>query len=284
MDATLSEWFHLFLRWFHVFAGILWIGSTWFFSWLDRTLENLGAVRDQITGETYLVHSGGFYYVQKQKFVPGQMPPVLHWFRWEALLTWVSGVILLVIVYYLGGAMVSSESPLGLGAAVAVGIGSMVVGWVIYDLIWSSPIAKHDKLGIAICYLLLVGAAFGLSKVITGRAAFIHVGAIMGTIMVANVWMRILPGQAKMLAAVRENRPIDYSLGDRAKQRSKHNTYMGTSVVLIMISNHFPTLYGSEYGWAALAGLVIVGWIGRALYIRPPKPMAAIQVSEGANG
>ena len=276
MDVTPAEWLHLLLRWFHVFAGILWIGSTWFFSWLDRTLEDLGGVRGKVTGETFLVHSGGFYYVQKQKFIPGEMPPVLRWFRWEALLTWVSGMTLLVIVYYLGGAMASSDSPLSNTKAIAIGLGSLVVGWVVYDLLWATVLNGRDKIGAVVCFVLMVGAAFGLTKVgLPGRAVYIHVGAILGTIMVANVWMRILPAQKKMLAAVRENREVDHALGDRAKLRSKHNTYMGTTVVLMMISNHFPTLYGSDYGWACLGGLTLLGWVGRALYIRPPKSSAS---------
>jgi uncharacterized membrane protein len=272
VDATLSEWLQLLLRWFHIFAGILWFGSTWFFSWLDRTLEDLGAVKGKTTGETYLVHSGGFYYVQKQRFVPGEMPPVLHWFKWEALLTWVSGAILLTIVYYLGGAMVEPESKLGLGSAIAIGVSAMVIAWIVYDLLWTRVFVRSEQLGVVVCYGLMVGAAYSLSKLgLTGRAMYIHVGAMLGTIMVANVWMRILPAQSKMLAAVREQRDVDHALAERAKQRSKQNTYMGTTVVVIMISNHFPTFYGSDYGWAMLAGLTIVGWIGRALYIRPPK-------------
>ncbi len=268
MDATASEWLHLLMRWFHVFAGILWIGSTWFFSWLDLNLQSLSETRGKVTGETFLVHSGGFYYVQKQKFVPGEMPPVLHWFRWEALFTWLSGVALLVQVYYLGGAMVSSESPISLGVAVAIGVGSLVAAWVVYDLVMISPLGQQDRVVAVLFYGLLVGAEWGLAHFISGRAAYIHVGAMMGTIMVANVWMRILPGQKKMLAAIRENRPVDFSLGERAKRRSKHNTFMATSVLLVMISNHFTTFCGSDYGWALLAGLVLVGWAGRMFYLR----------------
>jgi uncharacterized membrane protein len=258
MDPTISEWINLLVRWFHVFAGILWIGSTYYFTWLD------GRLRDEAEnhGQVWMVHSGGFYVVERRKKLE-DLSRKLHWFRWEALFTWISGFILLSLVYYMGGALVDLDrTGIGPGLAHGIGFGTLIVGWAVYDLLWMSPLGKKEPIGVAVCYLLLVGVIYGLWHTMATRAAYIHTGALMGTIMTANVWMRILPGQRKLLAAMKDGREPDQKLADRAKQRSKHNTYMIVPVVFTMISNHYPvSTYGSDHGWIVLAALIPIGWV-----------------------
>ena len=254
MDLPVSEWLNLLVRWVHVFAGILWVGSTYYFTWLDRQLGLAAAASER---GVWMVHSGGFYLVEKQKN-PSVDPGKLHWFRFEALTTWLSGLLLLGIVYY-GGGMLADEGGLGNGALVGVGLAVLVLGWFAYDLLWMTSIGFVP--GAAICYAALVALTFGLTRAMSGRAAYIHVGALMGSIMALNVWVRILPAQKKLVAAVAGGTAPDQALADRAKTRSKHNTFMVIPVVLIMISNHFPTAtYGSDRNWLVLAVLILVGF------------------------
>jgi uncharacterized membrane protein len=256
MDSTLSEWLNLLVRWVHVFAGILWVGSTYYFTWLDRQLTLAASANER---GVWMVHSGGFYLVEKQKS-PAIDPSKLHWFRFEALATLVSGLLLLGIVYY-GGGMMVDEGGLSNGAAVALGVAVIAGGWFVYDLFWESPLGRNFVSGAAICYVALVALVYGLTRVLSGRAAYIHVGAMMGSIMALNVWVRILPAQKKLVAAVVRGEAPDQALADGAKTRSKHNTFLVIPVVLIMISNHFPTAtYGADRSWLVLAVLILVGW------------------------
>jgi uncharacterized membrane protein len=248
------DWTNLLLRWLHVFVGILWIGQTWLFMWLDRHLQD--AVENP-GGQLYMVHSGGFYVVEKR---PGlaQLPKTLHWFKWEAALTWASGLALLVVVYYLGGLLQEPDAELGWGAAVALGLVLLPLAWVVYDTLWRLAPAS---LATVVSFGLVVGLTWALENVFSARAAYIHVGAALGTIMAANVWMRILPAQRVMVEAIRAGRPPDLTLGERAKQRSKHNTFIVVPLVMIMLSSHFPTLtYAHDQAWAMLGLLVLVGW------------------------
>lgn len=268
MDATFSEWLNLVVRWAHVFVGILWIGQTYFFTWLDGRLgEAEAAAGEGERGQIWMVHSGGFYIVEKQKGVE-LLPQTLHWFRWEAALTWLSGFFLLVVVYYLGGALVDRDvldiSP---GTATALMLGLFLVGWLVYDFLWRSPLGRNELAGAAVSYLLLVAVAYGLTHTVSGRAAYLHAGALMGTLMAANVWLRILPAQREMIAATREGKQANLDLAARAKQRSKHNTFMVVPVVFTMISNHYSGLYGSQYNWVILAALILAGWVA-ANFIR----------------
>lgn len=259
-----KELVHLGLRWFHVFAAILWIGSTAFFTWLDTRMT---VEADPKTGreQVWMVHSGGFYLVEKLK-KPELMPRELHWFKWEAAFTWITGFLLLGIVYYHGANLLWPESEMRKGIGIAIGVGSLIAGWAIYDLLWSSPLGRSFALSATICFGLLIAAAWGFSEIFTGRAAYIHVGAIMGTIMAANVWMRIIPAQRRMVEATRQGVEPDMTQGVRAKERSKHNTFMAIPVTMIMISNHFPTIsYGHTLGWALLAGYVVVGFAARKM-------------------
>jgi len=271
LDPTLSEWLNLLFRWIHVFAGIMWVGTTYYFTWLDARLteEEKAALNSGNAAEVWMVHSGGFYVVGRRK-TPDLVSRTLHWFRWEAGITWLSGFALLVLVYYLGGgALVDPDvRNISVGAAVALGIGIIVACGVVYDAMMASPLGRHEKLFAAIGYVLIVVVAYVLTNVFSGRAAYIHLGAIFGTIMAANVWMHILPSQKKMIAALKEGHKPDERLSARAKLRSKQNTFMAVPVVFIMISNHFPGVtYGERYNWLILSALVLVGWIA-AKFIR----------------
>jgi uncharacterized membrane protein len=271
IDPTVSEWLNLILRWIHVFAGIMWVGTTYYFTWLDARLteEEKAAANTGHLAQVWMVHSGGFYVVERRK-TPDLVSRTLHWFKWEAGTTWLSGFALLVVVYYLGGgALIDLDvRDMSLGAAVGLGIAVIVVSWLIYDLLMLSPLGRNELLFAVIAYALIVGLIFSLTRVFSARAAYIHVGATLGTIMAANVWMRILPAQKKMIAALNEGRKPDDRLSAQAKLRSKQNTFMAVPVVFTMISNHFPGVtYGEHYNWIILSALVLVGWIA-AKFIR----------------
>jgi len=271
INPTISEWLNLIARWVHVFAGIMWVGTTFYFTWLDArmTEEEKALANTGKTAQIWMVHSGGFYLVEKRK-IPDELSRKLHWFKWEAGTTWLSGFALLIIVYYLGGgALVDRDvSEISIGAAIGVGIGVLIFGWLIYDLLMISPLGRNEWLFAAVAYALIVATAFGLSRVLSGRAVYIHLGAMFGTIMAANVWMHILPAQRRMIAALKEGKQPDQRFAAQAKLRSKQNTFMAVPVVFIMISNHFPGVtYGDRYNWLILSGLILLGWIA-AKFIR----------------
>jgi len=215
-----------------------------------------------------MVHSGGFYTVEKQKSL-SVGPEQVHWFRWEAAMTWLSGIVLMFLVYYFSGGLIDPDvADISQGRGIAIGIGVLIFGWVIYDLALRSSLGRSE-IGFAIFSLIMTAAfAYGLVHVFSGRAAYIHVGAMFGTIMVLNVWMRILPAQRKMIAAAAAGATFDPALGAQAKMRSKHNTFMAVPVVFIMLSNHFPVAtYGTTFSWQILVALVLIGW-GAAKVIR----------------
>jgi uncharacterized membrane protein len=274
MDFDFNEWLKLILRWVHVFASIMWVGTTYFFTWLDGRfveLEKLtkDASKAGVDGEKeiWMVHSGGFYRVEKQKR-PNVMPEKLHWFRWEAAITWISGLLLFVMVYYHGGLMVSLEDArLSPTAAAWLSVGLIVVSVPLYDGLWFK-LLKNDSIGIVVSFVLVIVLAWFLCRYFTGRAAYLQLGAMFGTIMTANVWMRILPAQRRMVAALKEGKEPNQTEAARAKTSSKHNTFLVVPVVVIMISNHFPTItYGQRYNWIILSGLVLSGWIA-AKFVR----------------
>jgi len=267
VPPEISEWSNLILRWIHVFVAILWIGQTYYFTKLDLRLneEEQNPHAGGGPAQVWMVHSGGFFIAERQS-TPKLLPTKLHWFRWEALLTWISGFLLLGLLYYSDGLLLdSSVSQIGMGTGIAIGIGTLIVGWVVYDLLWVSPLGRAPAVCGTICYLLIVGLAYGLTHSLSGRAAYIHVGALFGTIMSANVWVRILPASRKMLTAVKQGQHPDMTLGARAKARTVHNTYMTFSVIFLMISNHFPGTYGSSYNWLILSVLILAGAIAAKL-------------------
>jgi len=264
MPPEAMEWISLILRWTHVLAGIYWIGQTYYFTKLEGRMaldEELAKHAGRLP-QVWLVHSGSFSLVEKQSS-PKAIPAKFYWFRWEALVTWVSGFLLLGLLYYSGGLLLDdSVSSIGIGAGTAIGLGTLFLGFAVYEGIYRSPLARVPVVAGTVCYLLVVAVAYGLTHLISGRAAYIHVGALFGTIMAANVWMGILPATRKMLVCIREGRPIDPKVSERAKGRTIHNTYMTVPLIFLMISNHFPTAtYGSSYNWVVLSALILVGGI-----------------------
>jgi uncharacterized membrane protein len=260
MDAHLLEFLSLLLRWLHVIAGIAWIGSSFYFIWLDNSLDpppaSSDAAKQGVTGELWAMHGGGFYNPQKYAVAPASLPEKLHWFKWEAYTTWLSGTALLVIVYWLKAqTMMIDPTVAALTAwqAAGIGVASMVGPWLIYDGLCRSPLGRNDPLLGVIVFGLLTALAWELGRTLGGRAAFIHVGTSIGTIMAANVFFVIIPGQKKMVEAMRAGRLPDPIYGQRGKQRSVHNNYFTLPVLFIMISNHYASTYSHPQAWAVLA-------------------------------
>jgi uncharacterized membrane protein len=270
VDFSIREWLNLSVRWFHVFAGIMWVGQTYYFTWLDRQFVRLeeDSSNDGSRPAVWMVHSGGFYTVEKQKSLRVS-PQQVRWFRWEAALTWLGGFILLFLVYYLGSGLIDPDvANIPQAAGIAIGLGSLVAGWWIYDAAVRSPLGRSQTVFAIFALIMIAAFGWGLLHVFSGRAAYIHVGAMLGTIMTANVWFRILPAQRKMVAAATAGDKLDFTLGAQAKLRSKHNTFMALPVVFLMISNHYPVAtYGNRYAWHTLMLFVIVGWVA-AKFIR----------------
>ena len=262
MSYTVSEWLNLIFRWAHVFAAILWVGATYYFTWLDGQLRKAPAASG-----VWMVHSGGFYSVLKQNTL-GVEPGDVHWFRFEALATWMTGLALLGMMYYGGGLLLEADATVSHGVAVGAALGFLAVGWIVYDLLVRTPLVRNDIAFAAICFALVIAGAFGLGQIVSARATYIHVGALFGTIMAANVWMRILPPQRRMIAAMARGQVVDPTLGAGAKERSKHNTFMSVPVIFTMISNHFPsTTFGRDGNWIILGLLVLLGF-GAAKIVR----------------
>jgi len=267
INPELNLWLNLILRWTHIFSAILWVGTTYYFTWLDARLHEEEERGGHDKAQVWMVHSGGFYVVEKEKR-PGTR--TLHWFRWEAAMTWLSGFLLLTLMAYLGGGSgIVDTDVLDISGttAIAIGVGTLIVGWIVYDLLVQSPLGKNELLFAFIAYALVVGASYGLTHVLSGRWAYLHMGAMFGTIMASNVWMRILPAQTRMIAATKEGRAPDASLAARAKLRSKHNSFIVVPTVFLMISNHYANTYGSRYNWIIMSVLILVGW-GAAKIIR----------------
>ncbi len=250
------------LRWAHVFAAIMWVGATYYFTWLDGRfveLEEKEKKGDKSDKYVWMVHSGGFYLVEKQKR-PSLMGQTLHWFKWEAGLTWLTGISLFIWLYY-GSQLFnqSDDAVLSTKAAIGLSVGMILGGWIIYDLLWK--LCKNYFVGVVISYALIVASAWIACRYFSARGAFMQLGAMFGTIMAANVWMLIIPSQRRMVNALKEGREPNLTEGDRAKLRSKHNTFIVWPVVFIMISNHYPALFGHTYNWIILSIVVLVGWM-----------------------
>jgi uncharacterized membrane protein len=259
LEASLKELLDLVIRWVHLIAGIMWVGNSMLFNWLDRNLEKREGADERHVGEIWMVHSGGFYQVEKKFLAPSQMPRVLHWFKWQSYTTWLSGMSLLVLVYYLGGGgfMVEASSKLTHVQAVGIGIGTLAVAFTAYDLLWR--FVKNEAACVVVSFLLLIAFVYGLHQLFSGRAAYIHVGALMGTIMAGNVFFHIIPSQHVLVGATKSGKPQDESFSHRAKQRSIHNNYMTFPVLFIMLSNHFPSTYGNPLNYVVLAVIVVSG-------------------------
>lgn len=260
MTPDILEWLNLAVRWLHVTAGIAWIGSSFYFIWLDNHLVQPNS--GEASGELWSVHGGGFYHNEKYQVAPSAMPDHLHWFKWEAYFTWISGFSLLVLVYYVGARnYLIDPSKMALTPVEATGIGlaALATGWIFYDLLCRSPLGRNNKLVGVIWFLFLVGAAIVLNSIFSSRGAYLHIGAMIGTAMVANVFFVIIPNQRKVVADLVAGRDPDPKLGQAAKQRSLHNNYMTLPVLFIMISPHYPMTFGAPRPWLVLALLGLTG-------------------------
>lgn len=292
MTAYVLDWLNLLTRWFHFAAGISWIGTSLYFVWLDNHLtapENEADKTHGVSGELWSVHGGGFYHNQKYLTGPVGRPlaPDLHWFKWEAYWTWISGMGMLAIIYWVGASnYLIDRSVMNLmpWQAIAISIGSIFAGWLVYDVLCKILGRWPLALGVAV-YGFLVLAAWGLFHVFGARAAYIHIGAIVGTIMVANVAHVIIPGQKKMVDAIRAGRIPDPLPGQLGKIRSVHNTYFTLPVLFIMISSHYPMTYDNPFGWLILAGISLSGVLVRYAFILshkrklvPALPIAAFLI------
>ena len=260
MAFDLAEWLNLAIRWLHLTAGIAWIGSSFYFVWLDNHLK--APAEGDASGELWSVHGGGFYHNQKYQVAPSKMPGHLHWFKWEAYFTWISGFSLLVLIYYVGAQSFlvdPAKAALSPAQGIAVGLAALALGWLVYDGLCRSPVgASNLALGI-FWFACLALAAAVLDGLFNSRAAYLHVGAIVGTAMVANVFLVIIPNQRKVVAELIAGRTPDPKLGAQAKQRSLHNNYMTLPVLFIMISPHYPMTYGAQRPWLVLALLGLTG-------------------------
>lgn len=261
LDAHFHDWLSLAVRWIHLITGIAWIGASFYFNWLENHLERLNKEAG-IAGDLWAIHGGGFYYLKKYQVAPPKLPETLHWFKWEAYATWISGFALLSVVYY-SQAQAYMINPqvmtLSSTMAVSIGIASMLVSWLFYDLLCRSPLSKHGLwLGFVI-FAYFVFLSWGLSQLFSGRAAFIHVGASIGTIMVANVFRVIIPSQKDLVDAVSEQRAPDPQKGKNALLRSRHNNYFTLPVLFIMISSHYSGTYGHGWNWLILVAISAIG-------------------------
>lgn len=272
MLPVLAEWAHFLFRWIHLIAGISWIGNSFYFMWMDSSFEPLKEAKEGTEGELYMVHGGHFYHVEKQKFRPGFIPKTLHWFKWEATFTWISGFVLMILMYYAtnGIYLIGPESPIkSPGVAVAVSLALLAGSWFVYDFFWQSGFAdKYKGAASAISLIFVCLLCYLLCYLFTGRGAYLHLGAIFATLMVLNVWVRILPRQQKMFDDASAGKVPDYSAGPKAKARSTHNSYMTLPVLFAMISNHFPLTYGTGGNWIVLILLCLLGGLVRHMMLQ----------------
>lgn len=256
------EWLSAGVRFVHVVTAIAWIGSSFYFIALDLGLRQRPDLPAGAHGEEWQVHGGGFYHVQKYLVAPAQMPEHLTWFKWESYSTWLTGFALLCVVYYAGADLyLIDRNVLDVSAPVAIliSLASIVLGWIVYDLLCKSPLGKSDTGLMLVLYCVLVAMAWGYTQLFTGRAALLHLGAFTATIMSANVFLLIIPNQKKVVAKLVAGRSPDPTLGKQAKQRSLHNNYLTLPVVFLMLSNHFPLAFATEFNWVIASLIFIIG-------------------------
>lgn len=263
MAASIDLWIEYIMRFAHLVAGISWIGSSFYFIWLDSAFEAPEVPRRNVEGELFMVHGGFYYQVEKRKIFPGELPKVLHWFKWEATLTVITGYLLFIYLYWLNGAslLINQKINLSQGQAIATSLGLIVCGWLIYDAIWKFINSK--LVNVLLSAVLLFGFIFLNLYFFSGRGAFIQTGAMLGTMMLLNVWVRILPGQKRMVEDATAGKVPDYSFSVKAKTRSVHNTYFTFPVLFIMLSNHYAVIYNHPYNWLLLIVLAVSGALVR---------------------
>ncbi|KAI5913481.1 MAG: urate hydroxylase PuuD [Proteobacteria bacterium] len=274
METYLLDWANLLVRWLHLIAGIAWIGASFYFVMLDNSLKapkNPNDAKRGVFGELWAVHGGGFYHSQKYLTGPKGEPLTedLHWSKWEAYTTWLSGMGMLAIVYWIGASSYLIDSnvmALTPAAAVGISIAFLISGWVFYDILCRNMIGK-DGLLAAIVFVFVMAANYLLHHVFSARGAYIHVGAMLGTMMAANVFFHIIPGQKKMVEQIRRGEAVDSMPGIVGKQRSVHNTYFTLPVLFIMISNHYPMTYANKHGWLILGVVMLAGVLIRQFFV-----------------
>jgi uncharacterized membrane protein len=269
VDAILWEWLSFFVRWTHVIAGIAWIGSSFYFVHLDQSLKPRESLPKGAYGDEWQVHGGGFYHMVKYLVAPPALPEHVTWFKWEAYATWLSGFALLAIVYYCGARLYMIDAQvldIPPATAIAASLAGLLLGWVIYDALCRSTLNKSDlKLALSV-FAMVLAFTIIYGHVYSGRGAFMQIGAIMGTIMVANVFMIIIPNQRVVVAELKAGRAPDPALGATGKQRSLHNNYFTLPVVFIMIANHYPLAYATRFSWAIIALVIVMGVSIRHFY------------------
>ncbi len=281
MEAYVAEWLNILGRWVHFVTGIAWIGSSFYFIWLDNHLTPPARSADDadgVSGELWSVHGGGFYHARKFRVAPGTLPDTLHWFKWEAYSTWISGMFLLALIYWYGAEVylvdpaVADLTPSG---AIAAAIGILIASWIIYDLLCKSPLGRNPGVFAAVLFVMTSILAWGLCQLFSGRGAYIHFGAVLGTIMVANVFFVIIPGQRRMVKAFETGGEPNAADGVRAKQRSVHNTYFTLPVLFVMTSNHYALTYSHAYNWVILIAITVAGALIRVYFVARHKGRAS---------
>ena len=283
MDAYALDWLNMLLRWLHLIAGAAWIGASFYFVHLDNALRPPDSAEDikrGVHGDYWAVHGGGFYRSQKYLTGPVGEPLTqdLHWSKWEAYTTWFSGIGLMAVIYWFGATTYLIDANiLALAPATAIGISMAYIagGWLIYDRL-CRLFTGREKILAAIIFAFVICIDWTLFQVFGARAAFMHVGAILGTIMVANVFFHIIPGQKKMVAAIRAGQPVDPAPGVIGKQRSVHNTYFTLPVLFIMIGNHFPLLFSHKFAWLALGAIMLAGVLIRQFFVMRIKGVVSL--------
>jgi uncharacterized membrane protein len=272
LDAFIADWLNLLLRWLHFITGTAWIGASFYFIWLDNHLRAPQSPRagEDLAGEVWAVHGGGFYRSLKYRVAPPALPDPLYWFKWEAYTTWLSGMLLLALVYWYGASIYLVDPAVAdLSPAIAILLSATAIagGWLAYDLLCRSALGRRERALGMLLLLLVTLLAFGLCQLFSGRAAYLHFGAVLGTIMVGNVYFVIIPGQRRMVAAAARGETADPAPGLRAKQRSVHNTYFTLPVLFTMVSNHFPLTYAHEFNWLVLVAIAVAGALIRVYFV-----------------
>ena len=266
MTAHLAQWLSLALRWAHVIVGVSWIGTSFYFNWLNARIAPPATPEPGVSGELWSVHGGGFYRVLKYGVAPDRLPATLHWFKWEAYATWWTGLSLLVLLYYVGAReylLDSAVSTLTPAAGIATGVATLAAAWLVYDALCRSPLGARPAAFAVLGLLLVTALAWGLSHLLSARAAYLHVGAALGTLMAANVFRVIIPSQRAMVASLLAGQAPDARRGSQAALRSLHNNYLTLPVLFVMVSSHYPATYGSRWGWAILGVLFVIGVLVR---------------------
>ena len=257
MKLYLIDWLSLSLKLLHVIAGIAWIGASFYFNWLENKLNRINN-RDEIAGHLWAVHGGGFYYLEKYKKYPQTLPEPLHWFKWEAYFTWISGFLLLSVIYYFNATtyLLASDSSISPSNGILASVVGLLLFWIIYDLLCKSKVVHKSLIFIGIIFVIISISAYFYSTIFNQRAVYMQIGAMIGTVMVANVFFVIIPVQKKLVAACEDSTEVSKEFGLMGYTRSRHNNYFTLPVLFMMISGHYPMIYSGDYGWVVLIAVV----------------------------